>query len=40
MRYALGVEYIGTQYHGFQRQLNSILPTIQAELDTAISKNS
>lgn len=36
MRYALGVEYDGTHYHGWQRQDGVI--SIQAELEAAISK--
>lgn len=35
MRIALGVEYDGTQYYGFQVQEN--LPTIQASLSAALS---
>lgn len=36
MRIALGVEYEGTHYHGFQRQKE--LVTIQALLESALSK--
>lgn len=36
MRYALMVEYDGTDYYGFQTQYNPALPTIQDELEKAI----
>jgi len=36
-RYALGIQYLGTAYHGWQRQ-NSGIPTLQQALETAISK--
>jgi tRNA pseudouridine38-40 synthase len=36
MRIALGVEYEGTHYHGWQDQGN--IPTIQRSLETALSK--
>jgi tRNA pseudouridine38-40 synthase len=38
MRFALGIEYIGTHYYGFQNQLDAQLPTIQEQLESAISK--
>ncbi len=38
MRFALGIEYIGTDYYGFQNQLDAQLPTIQEKLESAISK--
>lgn len=34
--YALGVQYDGAQYSGFQRQVNAV--TIQSELETALSQ--
>lgn len=34
---ALGVEYRGTRYRGFQRQRDGV-PSIQASLETALSK--
>ena len=36
MRLALTVEYEGTNYHGFQYQVNA--PTIQEELEKAIAR--
>lgn len=36
-RYAAGVEYCGTAYHGYQTQHNE-LPTIQARLQSALGK--
>lgn len=36
IKFALVIEYDGTQYHGFQWQVG--LPTIQAELEEAIKK--
>lgn len=36
MRLALGLEYDGRSYHGFQRQLD--VPTVQAALEDALSK--
>jgi len=38
MKIALGIQYDGTNYHGWQSQLNPVLPTIQAEIERAISK--
>jgi len=38
MRFALGIEYIGTHYYGFQSQIHDQLPTIQEKLESAISK--
>lgn len=35
-KFALGIEYDGTNYHGWQKQKNAI--TIQGKVDTAISK--
>ncbi|MBN2689703.1 MAG: tRNA pseudouridine(38-40) synthase TruA [Gammaproteobacteria bacterium] len=37
MRIALGLEYDGSQYHGWQRQ-NDTLPTVQLRLEEALSK--
>ncbi|MDX2164586.1 MAG: tRNA pseudouridine(38-40) synthase TruA [Gammaproteobacteria bacterium] len=37
MRYAMGVEYDGTNYYGFQSQDNPQLETIQQKLEQAIS---
>lgn len=36
-RYALGIQYLGTAYHGWQRQ-NSGIPTLQSALEKAVSK--
>jgi tRNA pseudouridine38-40 synthase len=36
MRIALGIEYLGTGYYGWQRQEN--VPSIQATLETALSR--
>lgn len=36
-RYALGIQYLGTAYHGWQRQ-NNDLPTLQQALEIAISQ--
>lgn len=36
-RLALGIEYNGSRYHGFQRQQND-LPTVQTELEQALSQ--
>jgi tRNA pseudouridine38-40 synthase len=38
MRYALCIEYDGSNYSGFQRQHQQDLPTIQEKLEQAISK--
>ncbi|MFL0808867.1 MAG: tRNA pseudouridine(38-40) synthase TruA [Agarilytica sp.] len=37
-RYALGVEYQGASFNGFQRQASSAANTVQAHLERAISK--
>ncbi|HET8846553.1 MAG TPA: hypothetical protein VFN35_34135, partial [Ktedonobacteraceae bacterium] len=37
---ACGIEYDGTDYHGFQRQRESHGPTIQGTLETAIARIS
>lgn len=36
MRYALGLEYDGAEFYGFQQQRQS--PTVQAELEAALSR--
>lgn len=36
-RYALGVEYNGASFSGWQRQLSPALPTVQGTLETALS---
>lgn len=36
MRFAFGVQYLGTRYHGWQRQPN--MSTVQSELEKAFSK--
>ena len=36
-RYALGIEYLGTQYHGWQRQAHE-KKTIQTHIETALSR--
>jgi tRNA pseudouridine38-40 synthase len=38
MRLACGIEYDGTDYHGFQRQAETRGPTIQGTLETAIAR--
>jgi len=38
MRIALGIEYNGSHYHGWQAQKNSQLPTIQGALQSALSR--
>src|SRR5215472_14415291 len=38
MKLACGIEYDGTDYHGFQRQSNDHGPTIQGTLETAIER--
>ena len=40
MNIACGIEYDGTDYHGFQRQPDSHGPTIQGTLETAIARIS
>jgi tRNA pseudouridine38-40 synthase len=40
MNIACGIEYDGTGYHGFQRQVESHGPTIQGELEAAIGRIS
>jgi len=40
MNIACGIEYDGTNYHGFQRQSDSHGPTIQGTLETAIASIS
>ncbi len=40
MNIACGIEYDGTGYHGFQRQVEEHGPTIQGELEAAISRIS
>ncbi len=37
MRYALGIEYRGTRYHGWQRQTGHPEPSVQAQLEEALS---
>lgn len=36
-RYALGIEYNGASFSGFQRQLSPSLPTVQGTLEEALS---
>jgi tRNA pseudouridine38-40 synthase len=36
-RYALGIEYNGASFSGFQRQILPSLPTIQGTLEEALS---
>ncbi len=38
MRIALGISYDGTHYHGWQRQEDAQLPTIQSAVEQALSK--
>ncbi len=40
MKVACGIEYDGTDYHGFQRQARSHGPTIQGTLEEAIERIS
>src|SRR5579875_2370960 len=40
MNIACGIEYDGTDYHGFQRQPHSHGPTVQGTLEAAISRIS
>ena len=40
MNIACGIEYDGTDYHGFQRQPDSHGPTIQGTLEAAIARIS
>jgi tRNA pseudouridine38-40 synthase len=40
MKLACGIEYDGTDYHGFQRQAEEQGPTIQGTLETAIARIS
>ena len=37
-RIALGIEYDGSQFHGFQSQLDPALPTVQETLEQALSQ--
>ncbi|HSG87875.1 MAG TPA: tRNA pseudouridine(38-40) synthase TruA [Pseudomonadales bacterium] len=37
-RWALGVEYDGTRFGGFQRQRHGKLPTVQGDLEAALSR--
>jgi len=37
-RVALGIQYAGTDYHGWQRQAQQDVPTIQAYLETALNR--
>ena len=36
MRYALGIEYDGSRYHGWQRQKNAV--SVQHNVEKALSK--
>ncbi|MFT3741622.1 MAG: tRNA pseudouridine(38-40) synthase TruA [Gammaproteobacteria bacterium] len=38
MRWALGLEYDGSHYHGWQKQQDATLPTLQVQLEHALSK--
>jgi tRNA pseudouridine38-40 synthase len=38
MRFALNIEYVGSNYFGFQNQIHDKLPTIQQKLEEAISE--
>ena len=40
MKLACGIEYDGTDYHGFQRQSETQGPTIQGTLEAAIARIS
>ncbi len=40
MKFACGIEYDGTDYHGFQRQRETHGPTIQGTLEAAIARSS
>ncbi len=40
MKLACGIEYDGTDYHGFQRQSNDHGPTVQGALEAAIERIS
>src|SRR5258708_16977788 len=40
MKLASGIEYEGTDYHGFQRQADDRGPTIQGTLEAAIARIS
>src|SRR5215467_1033841 len=40
MKLACGIEYDGTDYHGFQRQASKHGPTIQGTLEEAIKRIS
>lgn len=37
-RIALGIQYIGTDYHGWQRQTQPNVPTLQAHLEAALNQ--